>query len=95
LDELICSFSETNKARRRLPPYRERERERERVFETGHLDLSQRLLASQKAKEGLAFSFSFDTEIHFPPPLCNTWETSFTGMEIEQPQRVVVVLMSS
>jgi len=66
LDELICSFSETNKARRRLPPYRERERERERerVFETGHLDLSQRLLASQKAKEGLAFSFSFDTEIH-------------------------------
>jgi hypothetical protein len=70
LDELICSFSETNKAQRRLPPYRKRER----VFETGHLDISQRLLASQKAKEGLAFSFSVDTEIHLSSSTMNTWK---------------------
>jgi hypothetical protein len=77
------------------PLERERERENERVFETGHLDISQRLLASQKDKECLAFSFSFDAEIHLSSSTMNTWETSFTGMEIEQPQRVVVVLMSS
>jgi hypothetical protein len=92
----FAHFLRQTKLEEDYPPIeRERERERERVFETGHLDISQRLLASQRAKEGLAFSFSVDTEIHLSSSTMNTWETSFTGMEIEQPQRVVVVLMSS